>query len=65
MDLRQKAVGLRKAAEAKFGVTAKIRIGSVGDLVVSVDGKPVFAYKKEGKMPPMSELLQRIQAAAV
>lgn len=63
MDLRRTAVSLRKAAETRFGVTAKIKTGSRGDLTVFVDGKPVFGYKKEGKMPPIPELLERIQSA--
>jgi Rdx family protein len=63
MDLRRAAVSLRKAAENKFGVTARIKTGSRGDLAVFVDGKPVFGYKKEGKIPPIAELLERIQAA--
>ena len=62
MDLRRQAVSLRKAAEDKFGVTAKIKTGSRGDLSVLVNGKPVFGYKKEGTIPPVAELLARIQA---
>jgi hypothetical protein len=62
MELRRQAVSLRKAAEDKFGVTAKIKTGSRGDLSVLVNGKPVFGYKKEGTIPPISELLARIQA---
>lgn len=62
MDLRRQAVGLRKAAEDKFGVTAKIKTGSRGDLTVLVNGKPVFGYKEEGTIPPIPELLARIQA---
>jgi hypothetical protein len=27
-----------------------------------VNGKPVFGYKKEGTIPPIPELLDRIQA---
>jgi hypothetical protein len=63
MDLRRKAVSLRNAAETWFGVTPKIKTGARGDMTVLVDGKPVFAYKKEGTMPPIPELLERIQAA--
>jgi len=62
MELRRQAVSLRKAAEDKFGVTAKIKTGSRGDLSVLVNGKPVFGYKKEGTIPRISELLARIQA---
>ena len=62
MYLRRQAVSLRKAAEDKFGVTAKIKTGSRGDLSVLVNGKPVFGYKKEGTIPPIPELLARIQA---
>jgi hypothetical protein len=62
MDLRRQAVSLRKAAEDKFGVTAKIKTGSRGDLSVFVNGKSVFGYKEEGKIPPIPELLARIQA---
>lgn len=63
MDLRRTAVSLREAAEKKFGVTARIKTGSRGDLTVLVDGKPVFGYKKEGSIPAIPELLQRIAAA--
>jgi hypothetical protein len=63
MDLRRAAVNLRKAAENRFGMTAKIKTGKSGDMTVLVDGKPVFGYKQEGRMPPVPELLERIQAA--
>jgi hypothetical protein len=63
MDLRRTAVSLRKAAEEKFGVTAKIKTGSPGDLTVLVDGKQVFGFKQEGSMLPIPDLLQRIQTA--
>jgi hypothetical protein len=56
-------VSLRKAAEARFAVTPTIKTGARGDLSVLVDGKPVFTYKQEGKMPAIPELLERIQAA--
>jgi predicted Rdx family selenoprotein len=62
MNLRKQAVSLRKAAEDKFGVTARIKTGSRGDLTVLVNGKPIFGYKKEGAIPPIPELLARIQA---
>ena len=65
MDLRRAAVGLRNAAEQKFGVKAKIRTGSPGDMNVLVDGKNVFGYKREGALPGTEELLRRIQAAQV
>ncbi|HWG49215.1 MAG TPA: hypothetical protein VN669_05955 [Candidatus Acidoferrales bacterium] len=63
MDLRRTAVSLRKAAEEKFGVTAKIKTGSRGDLSVLVNGKQVFGYKQEGSIPPIPDLLERIQTA--
>lgn len=63
MDIRRQAVSLREAAEKKFGVTARIKTGSRGDLTVLVDGNPVFGYKKEGSIPPIAELLQRIATA--
>lgn len=63
MDLRRTAVSLRKAAEEKFGVTARIKTGSRGDLTVLVNGKQVFGYKQEGSIPTLPELLQRIQTA--
>ena len=63
MNLRRQAVSLREAAEKKFGVTPRIKTGSRGDLTVLVDGKPVFGYKKEGSIPTIPELLQRIATA--
>lgn len=63
MDLRRTAVSLRKAAEERFGVTAKIKTGSRGDLSVLVNGKQVFGYKQEGSIPPIPDLLERIQTA--
>lgn len=63
MNLRRQAVSLREAAEKKFGITARIKTGSRGDLTVLVDGRPVFGYKREGKMPSTAELLQRIASA--
>jgi len=56
-------VGLQKAAEEKFGIKPKIKTGKSGDLTLLVDGKSVFGYKAEGKMPPTTDLLQRIAAA--
>jgi predicted Rdx family selenoprotein len=56
-------VSLRKAAEDKFGVTARIKTGTPGDLTVLVNGKQIFGYKQEGSMPAVPELLQRIQTA--
>jgi hypothetical protein len=56
-------VNLRKAVENRFGVTAKIRTGRSGDLSVWVDGKPVFGYREEGRMPPIPDLLDRIKTA--
>lgn len=63
MDLRRAAVNLRKAVENRFGVSAKIKTGQRGDMTVFVNGKAVFGYKQEGKIPPITELLDRIQAA--
>lgn len=63
MNLRRQAVSLREASEKKFGVTPKIKTGSRGDLTVLVNGKPVFGYKKEGIIPPIAELLHRIETA--
>lgn len=64
MDLRRAAVSLRKAIENKFGVTAKIKTGSSGDMTVLVNGKPVFGYKKEGKLTSIPDLLDRIEGEA-
>ncbi len=63
MDLRRAAVSLREAAEQKLGVRAKIKTGRSGDMTVLVNGNPVFAYKKEGRMLPTEQLLERIAAA--
>ena len=57
-------MSLQKEAEKRFGVKAKIKTGGRGEMQVCVNGKNVFAYKKnEGRMPEISELLQRIEAA--
>jgi hypothetical protein len=56
-------VSLQKAAEQKFGIKPKIKMGKNGDMTVLVDGKPVFGYKAEGKMPETAVLLTRIEAA--
>jgi predicted Rdx family selenoprotein len=53
---------LREAAERELGVRAKIKTGSKGDFVVLVDGRNVFGYKKEGRLPENDELLRRITA---
>lgn len=50
--------------EQKLGIRAKIKIGSPGDLIVLVNGNPVFNHKKEGGVPETDILLQRIQAAS-
>jgi len=63
MELRRAAVSLQKAAEEKLGIKPKIRTGKRGDMTVLVDGKSVFGYKAEGKMPATADLLHRIQTA--
>ena len=55
-------MSLQQAAEKKFGTKPKIRTGSFGEMNILVNGKNVFHYKKEGKMPEISELLGRIEA---
>ena len=64
MDLRRAAVGLQKAAQAKFGIKPSIKTGSPGDMVVSVNGKEVYGYKREGNKAT-DELLRRIEAVQV
>ena len=64
MDLRRAAVALREAAERELGVQAKIKIGRSGDMTVSVDGKAVFNYKQEGRMPAIADLIRRVTAAS-
>ena len=56
-------MSLQKAAEEKFGIKPKIKTGKRGDLTLLVDGKSVFGYKAEGKMPPVPDLLRRIAEA--
>lgn len=63
MGLRRAAVSLQKAAQEKFAIKPKIKTGDRGDLAVLVNGKEVFAYKREGSMPATDELLRRIAAA--
>ena len=55
-------MSLQKAAQEKFGIKPKIRTGKRGDMTVLVDGKPIFGYVAEGKMPETSVLLGRIEA---
>lgn len=55
-------MSLQKAIGEKFGVKSRIKIGSSGDMTVLVNGQSVFNYKKEGGMPGMDDLLQRIAA---
>lgn len=62
MDLRRAAVGLQRAIGEKFGVKSRIKTGASGDLTVLVNGQSIFNYKKEGGMPGMDVLLQRIAA---
>jgi predicted Rdx family selenoprotein len=64
MDLRRAAVGLQKAAQSKFGVKPNIKTGSPGDMTVSVNGKEVYGYKREGGLAT-DELLRRIEAVRV
>jgi len=53
-------VSLQKAIGEKFGVKSRISLGSPGGFIVVVNGLSVFDYKKEGSLPPMNDLLQRI-----
>ena len=62
MDKREAAVRLQQALQKRFGIQAKIKTGMPGDMIVWVDGKSVFAYKQEGSMPSIDELLRRVEA---
>jgi predicted Rdx family selenoprotein len=62
MDLRRAAVGLQKEAHQKFGTKPKIKTGGFGDFILLVNGTSVFDHKREGALPAMGELLQRIAA---
>jgi predicted Rdx family selenoprotein len=64
MDLRRAAVGLQKAVAEKLGIKPRIRTGASGDMTVLVNGANVFNYKKEGGLPAMDVLVQRIADAA-
>ena len=55
-------MSLQKAVETKFGIKPKIKTGKPGDLTLTVNGNTVFAYRAEGKMPEIEELLRRIPA---
>lgn len=57
-------MSLQKAVQEKLGVKPTIKAGKMGDMTVLVDGKSVFGYRAEGKMPETAALLTRIEAAS-
>ncbi|MBV8546991.1 MAG: Rdx family protein [Acidobacteria bacterium] len=52
------------AAEIKreFGIDSEIVRGSGGIFIVSVDGKPVFSKRDEGRFPTEREILDKLRA---
>lgn len=42
------------------GIDSTIVKGSGGQFEVSLDGKPIFSKKKEGRFPTHSEILEQI-----
>jgi Rdx family len=41
----------------------KIRWGDLGELTVTVDGRPVFSKKAAGRMPEPGEVVRLVQSA--
>lgn len=43
------------------GITAPIRLGGLGELTVTVDGRAVFSYKQAGRMPQPGEVARLVK----
>jgi hypothetical protein len=56
-------VRLRDELQAALHEPAKIRWGDLGDLVVTVDGRPVFSKRAAGRLPQPGEVVRLIQSA--
>jgi predicted Rdx family selenoprotein len=57
-------VSLQSLLQTKMGFKPPIKIAAPGEMKVMVNGREVFSYKAEGKMPGLEELAQRVTAAA-
>ncbi len=58
MDLRAGAARLKKELDRQLGVDTRIKMGAPGALDVLVDGRKVFSYKEQGRMPTAAEIVQ-------
>ena len=49
---------------AREGITAPIRLGGLGELMVQVDGRAVFSYKQAGRMPQPGEVARLVKGTS-
>ncbi len=56
-------MSLQSLLQSKLGIKPAIKISTPGEMKVVVDGREVFSYKREGKMPSLEELAQRVTSA--
>lgn len=62
MDLRREAVRLRDELQSTLGMVAKIRWGSLQELTVLVDGRPVFSRRQAGRVPEPGEIARIVRS---
>jgi predicted Rdx family selenoprotein len=63
MDIRREAVRLADELGAALGRRPRLRMGGLGVLDVTVDGRVVFSKKAEGRIPSAAELVARVRSA--
>ena len=60
MDLRAGATRLKKDLDKRLGTNTKIKTGAPGALDVIVDGRKVFSYKEQGRIPSADEIVHSV-----
>jgi hypothetical protein len=56
--LRAGAARLKKELDQQPGVDTRIKLGAPGALDVFVDGRKVFSYQEQGRIPSAAEVLR-------
>lgn len=61
MDLRREAVRLRDELQP-LGIPVKIRWGGLGELTVTMDGRPLFSKRDAGRVPVPGEITRLVRS---
>jgi Rdx family protein len=60
MDLRAGAARLKKDLDKQLGTNTKIKMGAPGALDVIVDGRKIFSYKEQGRIPTAADIVRAV-----